>query len=371
MKAVAALSDLVPALERSARVASSRSVQVLGGFHLEVTDRLVVTGTDMELCIQTRVPLLPGRKKGAVAVGPAKAIVQALKTLPKDSVVTLEKKGKELIISSGRSTMRFDLYQVEDYPKVPISGGLVATIEAEVLAEGYGYVATTYSTDASRPVLCGIGLEFERTALHMTATDSYRLASVKVRAKVPRKFESIVGGASIAEVVRIAKTDPVTIHDSAHHLHFTVKGTSIATRKIDGKFPDWRKLRPAEYQPDGNPEFKITLDRAQALESCKRILKLSDQNAPLRLRLDAKQVMFILTGRDSASVEDTVDATVEGEGSIEIGLHPRFLGDALAAAQGDEVHLRLINPLRPLFVSGNDIDTPDRWTIVMPIRLAG
>lgn len=374
MKAIAALSDLLPALERSAR-ATKQSAHSggLGGFHLQVTDRLVVTGTDMEIFIQAQVPLLPGRKKGAIAVGPAKAIVQALKTLPKDALVTLEEnKTKQLVVTSGRSTLKFDLYEEGDYPKVPISGGLVATIETEVLADGFGYVAGTYSTDASRPVLCGIGLEFERTAIHMTATDSYRLAAIKVKAKVPRKFESIIGGAAISEVVRIAKTGPVTIHDSAYHLHFIVEGTSIAARKIDGTFPDWRKLRPDAYQPGGKPEFKVTLDRAQALESCKRIIKLSDSNAPLRLSITAgaKQVMFVLAGRYSASVEDAVDAIIEGKGSIELGLHPKFFSDALATAQGEEVHLRLLNPLRPIFVSGNDAEDPDRWTIVMPIRLA-
>ena len=51
-----------------------------------------------------------------------------------------------------------------------------------------------------------------------------------------------------------------------------------------------------------------------------------------------------------------------------IGFNADFLRDGIESAEGDEMRLRLIDPLRPGLIQGPG---EDFWYLIMPIRLAG
>jgi DNA polymerase-3 subunit beta len=53
---------------------------------------------------------------------------------------------------------------------------------------------------------------------------------------------------------------------------------------------------------------------------------------------------------------------------LEIGFNADYLRDGVESVAGDELMLRLINPLRPGLIQVPD---GDFWYLIMPIRLAG
>ena len=71
--------------------------------------------------------------------------------------------------------------------------------------------------------------------------------------------------------------------------------------------------------------------------------------------------------RDVGETRETLPAAYTGE-PLEIGFNAEFLRDGVESVVGDEVRLRLINPLRPGLLSG---EGEDYWYLIMPIRLAG
>jgi DNA polymerase III subunit beta len=54
--------------------------------------------------------------------------------------------------------------------------------------------------------------------------------------------------------------------------------------------------------------------------------------------------------------------------ALEIGFNPEFLRDGIESAEGDELRLKLISPLRPAVLQGAGDDFS---YLIMPIRLAG
>ena len=52
---------------------------------------------------------------------------------------------------------------------------------------------------------------------------------------------------------------------------------------------------------------------------------------------------------------------------LEIGFNAEFLRDGIESVAGDDVVLKLINPLRPALIQA---EGDDFWYLIMPIRLA-
>jgi len=85
------------------------------------------------------------------------------------------------------------------------------------------------------------------------------------------------------------------------------------------------------------------------------------------LRFAEGELTLSAQTQDVGESKETLPAPFTGE-PLEIGFNPQFLRDGLESVEGDEVVLRLINPLRPAVIaeSGGDF-----WYLIMPIRLAG
>jgi DNA polymerase III subunit beta len=91
------------------------------------------------------------------------------------------------------------------------------------------------------------------------------------------------------------------------------------------------------------------------------------RNSPLRLRFAEGEVTVWTQAQDVGEARETLPVRFEGE-PMEIGFNAEFLRDGIESASGDELRLRLIDPLRPGLVQAPG---DDFWYLIMPIRLAG
>ena len=94
---------------------------------------------------------------------------------------------------------------------------------------------------------------------------------------------------------------------------------------------------------------------------------MAHRNSPLRLRFAEGEVTVWTQTVDVGEARETLPAAFQGE-PLEIGFNADFLRDGLESASGDDVRLRLIDPLRPGLIQGTG---DDFWYLIMPIRLAG
>jgi DNA polymerase-3 subunit beta len=94
---------------------------------------------------------------------------------------------------------------------------------------------------------------------------------------------------------------------------------------------------------------------------------MAHRNSPLRLRFADGELTVWTQTQDVGEARETLPARFEGE-PLEIGFNADFLRDGIESAAGDEIRLRLIDPLRPGLIQGPG---DDFWYLIMPIRLAG
>jgi DNA polymerase III subunit beta len=365
LKLTSPRDELIRQISIVSRAASTRTtVQVLAGILLRAdAGRLHLAATDMELSLRTSLEANVDTE-GAVVV-PGKLLVELARLLPGDEVSIEHRQGEGVVeVVSGSATYRIHTYDAEDFPRLPEpSSTEMAAIDADALLETATKVSRAASRDESRPVLTGILVRFEGENLVMAATDSYRLAVKETSMSTPGpELDAIVPARALLELARIAQgASELQLGVQENQVLFTSDGVLLTTRRIEGQFPNYRQLMPETF------EHELALPRDELLEVVRRVAVMAQRNAPLRLRFAEGELTVSAQTQDVGEARETMPAAFAGE-PLDIGFNPEFLRDGIESAEGDEVRLRLISPLRPAVLQGA---AEDFSYLIMPIRLAG
>jgi DNA polymerase-3 subunit beta len=364
MKITVAKDELVAKLGVVSRAVSSRgTVQVLSGVLLSAENgTLALAATDMELSLRTTLDAQV-EGDGAVVI-PGKLLVDLARLLP-ESETTIEYRPEEGVahVTSGSASYRLNTYAAEDFPRLPAVEAQLHAIDRDALLETVDRVARSASRDESRPVLTGILVRFEAGKLVMVATDSYRLSvkETELGGDAP-ELEAIIPARALQELSRLATgADTIELGVHENHVVFGTGDAWLTTRRIDGQFPNYRQLLPETF------EVELTVARAELGDVVRRVSVMAQRNSPLRLRFAEGELTVSAQTQDVGEAKESLPVPYSGEEFV-IGFNADFLRDGVDSIVGDDVQVKLINPLRPAIL----VDPAGDFTyLIMPIRLAG
>jgi DNA polymerase-3 subunit beta len=369
VKISVAKDELVQALGVVSRAVSTRtSVQILSGILLEAAaaggnaGELRLAATDMELSLRSTIAAQV-EGDGAIVL-PGKTLVDIARLLPGDDVVIEHRPSESVVhVTAGSASYTLHTYNPEDFPRLPdVASVQTFPVDRESLLETIQRVARAASRDESRPVLTGVLVQFAGGRLTMAATDSYRLAvkETEIGGSTP-DLEAIVPSRALQELARVAGGDAVDVGVHENQVVFGTEGIWLTTRRIDGQFPNYRQLLPEQF------EHTLTLPRAELLEVVRRAAVMIQRATPLQLRFAEGELTVIARTHEVGESKESMPAPFSGE-TLEIGFNADFLRDGLESVDGDDIRFKLISPLRPAVLQGDN----DEFTyLVMPIRLPG
>jgi DNA polymerase-3 subunit beta len=201
----------------------------------------------------------------------------------------------------------------------------------------------------------------------MVATDSYRL-SVKetpLESSAP-ELEAIIPARALQELSRLAAGESIELGVQENHVVFgtTLPGGGqawLTTRRIDGQFPNYRQLLPESF------EIELQVSRTELHDVVRRVSVMAQRNSPLRLRFAEGELTVSAQTQDVGEARESMPVPYTGE-EFTIGFNADFLREGVDSISGDDVLVKLINPLRPAIL----VDPAGDFTyLIMPIRLAG
>jgi DNA polymerase-3 subunit beta len=365
LKVTCSREELTQALGVVARGVSTRTtVQILAGILLQAAgDRLELAATDMELSLRTSLDAQV-EAEGSVVV-PGRLLLELARLLPADEV-SVEHRLEEAAVEirSGSASYRLHTYNAEDFPRLPEAGASdPQEVDRESLLETISRVSRSASRDESRPVLTGVLMRFEPGKLVMAATDSYRLSvkETSMEGAVP-ELEAIVPARALGELARIAQAgERIDLGVHENQVIFTSGDALLTTRRIDGQFPNYKQLVPETF------EHELSLPREELLDVVRRVSVMAQRNSPLRLRFADGELTVSAQTQDVGEARESLPVAFSAE-ALEIGFNAEFLRDGIDSVVGDQLRLKLISPLRPAVLQGDD---DDFLYLIMPIRLAG
>jgi DNA polymerase III subunit beta len=358
-------TTLLEKLNVLARGVSTRSaLPVLSGILIQARDgRLDLFSTDMELSIKATIPT-PIEADGEVVV-PARLLTDVIKNMDA-SEVRLESSEGVVRVSAGKAVFTLNAWVASDFPQTSAfdmsDAFAVGTAPFVQTLEKVGRAA---SRDETRPILTGVLVTIGGGRLKMVATDSYRL-SVKETALEGGPSEeilAIVPVKALSEVQRLAaalEEGQLRLALTENQALFELGDVWIATRLIDGQFPNYKQLLPETF------DHEVELPKGELMAVARRVSLLAQKNAPLRLSFSAGKLTIRAVTQDVGQAQEELDAPFTGD-EFEIGFNPAFFIDGLDGVDGDTVTVKFINPLRPGLLSGADEGS---FYLIMPIRLS-
>ncbi len=362
MKLKVTQENLNKALGLVARVASSRgTLPILSNVLLKIDgNRLGVSATNLDIAISCQLGAQV-QAEGSLTV-PARLFQDLVNGLP-SGVIELEQDDQRLKITTDSYKSVINGVSAEEFPVMPaIEGGTSWKISGPVLKKALQQVLMAASGDETRPVLTGVLFQTIDGVLYAAATDSYRLAEKRL-AEVKVDVKLLVPASALHDVLRIINDyegDIQVVHDD-QQVQFRAGDVELVARLIEGNYPDYRKLIPAEFA------VSATMPRAELVNIAKVSSLFARESAgSIVVSVDEPSESIWIHAVASQLGENNATLKVDAKGSGSITLNSRYLLDALQAIEAKDVRLGFNGKLEAVMLTAAAAD--DYMHIIMPLK---
>ena len=217
----------------------------------KIAGEVQLTTSDLEIQIRTQVELGGEDAAFATTVG-ARKLIDILRTLPSDQLVSLESAQNKLILKGGKSKFTLQTLPAEDFPLVQEapSFGPAFSVPQKTLKSLLNQVSFSMAVHDIRYYLNGILFVAEGKKLSLVATDGHRLAfaSAELDVEVPKQ-EVILPRKTVLELQRLLsdKDGAIELQFAANQARFRFEGMEFVTKLVEGKFPDYNRVIPRNH----------------------------------------------------------------------------------------------------------------------------
>ncbi|MEY3251476.1 MAG: polymerase beta subunit DnaN [Pseudomonadota bacterium] len=364
----AAQANLLEALQAVAGIVERRhTLPILANVLMRKSGSSVeFTTSDLEIQVRTSAELGGDAGTLATTVG-ARKLIDILKSLPSDQVVTLSSSQNKLTLSGGKSRFTLQTLPADDFPLVneSVDFGPTFSVPQKTLKGLINQVHFAMAVHDIRYYLNGILFIAEGKTLTLVATDGHRLAMAQsqLETEVPSKQEVILPRKTVLELQRLLKDEEAAIEMrfANNQAKFQFSGLEFVTKLVEGKFPDYNRVIPK------NHKNSIVLGRAPLLASLQRAAILtSEKFKGVRVNIEPGLLKIASSNAEQEEAKEEIEIDYVGE-PIEIGFNVTYLIDVLSNTSLEMVKLDLADSAASALFSLPE--QPGFKYVVMPMRI--
>ena len=323
---------------------------------------LSITATDLEveLVASANFDIAQG---GEITV-PGRKLLDICRALPERSNVTLSLEGEKALVRSGRSRFTLSTLPASEFPTIEeINASQTLTVPQADLRRLIDKTHFSMAQQDVRYYLNGMLLETDAKAMRAVATDGHRLALCEFALDQKGTAQQvIVPRKGVLEMQRVLGHDgEVELSIGSNHIRIKVDGVRLTSKLIDGRFPEYSRVIPAD------PPKLIAAERDQLRAALQRAAILSNEKyRGIRLGIRPNTIVIQAHNPEQEEAEEELEAGYEGE-ELEIGFNVNYLLDALAAVETEQVELGLTDANSSCLLRSPG--STDAKYVVMPMRL--
>ncbi len=303
----------------------------------------------------------------------SKLIGEYVNLLSGGEKVKIEAKENELKIECGNYKTKIKGESAKEFPLIPtIPRNGYYSCKSGELKKALNSVVFAVSNSENRIELTGVLFSFKKGLLSLASTDSYRLAEREIMVKssdMEGEQKIIVPAKTVQELLRvlnnleggeIGEDQEVKFFLAENQILFTVDSVELISRLINGHYPDYKQIIPANSQTD------VLVERTELTRAVKAAALFSKTgiNDITILFFKEKIIVSAFSGASGES-QIELEAEVKG-GDNEVTINYRYLLDGLNNIEGDMVRIGVLNNATPCVLRP---EKDDKYLyIVMPIR---
>ncbi|MCT4662546.1 MAG: DNA polymerase III subunit beta [Tissierellales bacterium] len=344
-------------------ISSKTTLPILTGILMEAKgDMLKLTGTDLELGIETFVPC-DIEREGSVVVT-ANIFGEIIRKLPNSTIDLEVFSNHNILIECEYSEFNILGQSPAEYPKLPyVDKDRFINLPKDLFKTMIRQTVFAAAQDETRPILTGALLEVEESLLNLVALDGYRLAFKQVEVETPQDLKVVIPSKTLNEINKILEDEEenLAIYFTTSHILFNLGDTIITSRLLDGQFLNYKDIIRTEYKT------RIKVKTKQLQSSIERASLLAKEGKTNLIKLEIKndQVM-IRSNSDIGKVQEEVPVELEGD-DIVIAFNSRYLIDGLKAVNSEEIYMTFVSNVNPCIV--HPINDEKYTYLILPVRI--
>lgn len=328
-------------------------------------NQLKLVATDLETTIISTINV-EGVSDGKITI-PANLILQTIKGMG-DIMLTILLKDDVIEIISLTGNYKCQGHHHSDFPTPPDSEGATTfEIGSNELKKGFNSVLFATSNDDLRLAMTGVFMKVRQDGLTLVTTDAFRLVEYKFSSvfKNITNIDVILPKSSCSNLDKIlGATENVSVSVNKSNAFFKTENTTIITRLIDAKFPQYESIIPTEST------VFAKVSKKDILGSLKRTMIYSNKSThQVMLYFSEKELSINAIDYDLGNeAKEKIKTELMGTGSFEIAYNAKFLSEVLSVIDEDSLEFEMTNANKATIINV-DTDVDNTMFLIMPVLI--
>lgn len=323
-------------------------------------NKLHLYATNLTSYIHTTISV-PTEEEFEIIIEPKK-IVEFMNFL-NSGKIDIEIKEKQLLISQDKTKGNFPLMAADEFPFPPEIKNKMQPLNTAFITKNLPLVLFAASSDDTRPALTGVNFIEADDDFVMVATDGFRLSLIKTKKEMEIP-SMLVAGDFLEELLRLVKDEKETLFSYLKEekmICFKAADTQFYSRLIEGEFPPYERVLPAESKTT------VLLNKEDLLRNVKLISVFARDFSNVVVCEFKKDGLYLRPKKDS-SAGNSAFQEVEFKGEEQkVAFNYRFVIDLLNNLDVKTLKVEILRPDAPVVFKSDE--NPNFLHIIMPVRI--
>ena len=352
-------------------VEKKNTMPILSNVLIEAcNDNIYILATDLEVGIKTSHAATV-IEEGKITVS-AKKIYEIIKELSDEEITFSTKENDWVELKSGKAQFNIVGLSPDEFPYFPrIHDENLIKISGSMLNDMIEKTSYAICHDETKYNLNGIFVKAvedgERKVLRMVATDGHRLSIVEreLSGSICPELSSgaIFPKKGIFELKKITEDVDDDIEMTFMDNSAVVKkgDTIVVMRLVDGEFPDYSRVVPA------NNDLLITVEREPFLRALKRIAILSSEKFKgVKFNIDPEMLEISSSNPEIGEAKEEIEIGYTGNRMV-TRFNAKYIIDVLSVLDDESIQLHMKSEMTPAIIKPSS--DQGFQAIIMPMRL--
>ena len=346
------------------------TLPILSNVLLEIKQKkLNIIDKDLDLVFKDTISDLVVEKEGNTTIS-ATILYDLLRKLPSNLDVTFDLENQnKLKISAKNSKFNLLCLPTDDFPNFASNfqtEGL--ELDGKKLLSLLNKTKISMSNDDTRHYLNGIFIHStasnKNSYLTGVATDTHRLSSSSMPVKENSAFKPfILPKKTVFQLCNLLEenNEKVSMSVGDGKIQFKLGNSSIVSKVIDGKFPDYKKVVPK------NNNKVLNVVAKDFINSVERVITVSiDRKEGVKITLEKDNIQLFVTSSSSGEGKETLSASYNAEG-LTVSFNARYLLDIASEIEDENLIMNLNDATSPVLIQ--DKSDNHSYYVIMPMKI--
>ena len=369
MKCSVNQQDLQKSLSYCQGVIEKRStLPILSNVLLEINNgSLTITATDLDLIFIHKISNVEILEEGKTTTS-SSIMYDIVRKISSGSKINFSNSSEnKLQLETDKSIFNLNCITASEFPLTDENFNQNEfIIKSKDLLKLLNKCKFSISNDETRHYLSGIFFHQtqseDKIFLTAAATDSHRMSVSKIRLDNKIDFEPIIlPKKTIFQLCSLLEDfeGNVKISNIKSKIKFELNNSTLISKLIDGKFPNYLQVIPKENQK------KLEIDLKSFLNSVDRVASVSlDKKDGVKFNLKANTLDMSVNNTNSGDSKESLSVKFDHE--LDISFNSRYLIDVASQLDGDLIEIYLKDTGSPALI--RDPADFDSIYVVMPMK---